>query len=131
MKKTMLLHRRAGTVAAALLVGALLTGCGDGGGRDLSLDKELARSSLAKFLDSWKQGQTPAALESADPPITGRDVDWDNGLKLADYKIESAETVDGSNLHLSAALTIQGQPQSRTVTYVVGTSPVVTVFRAE
>jgi hypothetical protein len=29
-----------------------VSGCG-GGGRDLSVDKDVARSSLTKFLDAW------------------------------------------------------------------------------
>ena len=116
-------------IAAMLLCLLALAGCGRTA-RDLALDKEAARQSLTAFLDCWKEGKTVDTLQAREPPITGRDTDWDNGLKLTDYKIVS-ELEDGTNAMIATELTLTGQSAPRKVTYVVGTSPVITIFRDE
>ncbi|MFO0901863.1 MAG: hypothetical protein U0939_02615 [Pirellulales bacterium] len=102
-------------------------------GNNLPLDKSTAQASLTKFLDTWSQGQKPDSLESLSPRIVGRDPDWDAGKKLVRYAL-GATSEDGSNLHVKADLVVaQGQgPESKlSVEYIVGTSPVITVFRME
>ena len=116
----------------ALIVLMLLAACDAGcqrTSRDLSLDIEQARNACGTFLDAWKEGQQPDALR---PGITGADFEWASGHKLISYEILPDEFNDGTNLHISVRLKLQddeGKESSSNALYIVGTSPVVTVFR--
>jgi len=129
----------AGYSAFGLALVLALAGCGPRGAIDLTLDKELARASLARFLDAWRDGQKSDQLASASPAIFGRDPAWSNGQKLVAYEL-LGETDGGANLYAKVKLTLggtQGQAgkagagASQEVVYVVGTSPKITVFRDE
>jgi hypothetical protein len=118
--------------ALGLLFFVALAGCGPPSAQDLALDKDTARNSLTAFLDCWKSGGEPDALKALSPAIIGRDTDWDNGRKLVSYTL-GPETDDGTNLHITAELVVAGRSgqAKKAVDYIVGTSPVITVFRNE
>lgn len=104
-------------------------GCGGGNGRTLPLNKDAARDACKEFLEAWKKGDKSADLA---PNIIGNDADWEAGQKLTDFEFLPNEMDGGSNLHIPVQLTLkdaQGQESKREVTYIVGTSPKVTVFR--
>jgi hypothetical protein len=117
--------------ASILLCLPLTAGCGHNA-RSLKLDKETARQSLSAFLDCWKSGGEPGALQSRSPAIIGRDTDWDNGKKLVQFTL-GAETDDGTNMHITTELVLAsgGRQATKAVEYIVGTSPAITVFRNE
>jgi hypothetical protein len=130
---------RAVIVAMSLSLVFGIVGCGPRGAVDLTLDKELARASLTRFLDAWRDGQTTDQLAKASPAIIGRDPAWADGQKLLAHEPLS-ESDDGANLHARVKLTLGGKSEaaggqtnstSVNVVYVIGTSPVVTVFRDE
>lgn len=101
--------------------------------RDLPLDKDVARQSLTAFLESWSQGQPPESLQARVPAIVGVDPDWRSGRRLVQFETES-EMDDGTNMHITTKLVFgseRGQDPAATVTYIVGTSPVITIFRNE
>jgi hypothetical protein len=110
---------------------AITAGCGHNA-RNLKLDKDVGRQSLSAFLDCWKAGGDPDSLKSASPAIVGRDSDWDAGKKLVRFTL-GAETDDGTNMHITTELVLSdGRGQvTRPVDYIVGTSPVITIFRDE
>jgi len=110
---------------------AITAGCGHNA-RSLNLDKETARQSLSKFLDCWKAGGEPNALQADSPAIVGHDTDWDSGKKLVSFTL-GAETDDGTNMHITTELVLSdGRGQAtKAVDYIVGTSPVITIFRDE
>lgn len=115
---------------AAVLIGLLLMGCSQGA-RSLKLDQDLARKSFEAFLTAWRDGQTPQDLQGRTPKIIGTDADWERGRKLKNFEVLPEEFNDGTNLKLSAKLTIEidkHRTETRTVEYIVGTSPVITVF---
>ena len=117
--------------APALLLLILTAGCGRGA-QGLSLDKSVARESLAAALDAWKAGETPGSLKDRSPSIVVGDPDWNSGRRLEAYKLLPEETDDGTNLHATAELVLQDARagrQTQRITYVVGTDPVITVFR--
>jgi hypothetical protein len=117
-----------GLLAAALLLS--FGGCGSSG-RPMPLDKQLAKDSFNVFLESWKRGEQQTALKDKSPSIIANDPDWAAGAKLKSYKPVNLEKDDGSNLHPTVELVLQTKQGEQTtqVTYVVGTSPVITVFR--
>ena len=133
--KTRISVMRVGSVVVLLFVG-LVAGCGETGGVNLKVDPDLAKRSLTSFLETWSRGEKLEALEKANPRIIGRDPLWESGSKLNEYKI-GKETSDGANLHIQVELKVapEGDASEATttqsVTYIVGTSPVITVFRDE
>lgn len=110
-----------------------LLGCG---GRPLPApaDPEQARQALRAALDAWARGEKSQSLRDAAPPISVVDGDWDRGLRLEKYRIESADRVSGPNLLCPVRLTLrtgQGRAIQKQVVYLVGTSPLVSILREE
>lgn len=67
------------------------------------------------------------------PPVVVQDMDWISGHSLEAFEIlDDAEPVD-ANLHAKVRLTLgskeSGGESEKTVTYLVSTSPKLTVFR--
>lgn len=109
---------------AGFCLAVLFAGCSSGEVPSHPLDPELARSSVEKAMQAWKDGKTPKDIQSE--MIVG-DSDWTQGKKLLSYEILSnEETTDGSNLYIRVKRKI-GSTESQ-ITYVVGTSPAVTIF---
>lgn len=79
---------------------------------------------MEKAMQAWVDGKTPKDLQ---PDIICGDSSWEQGKKLVSFKIlTDEETTDGSNLHIRVERKIDSSDS--TVTYIVGTSPVVTIF---
>jgi hypothetical protein len=120
------------TAFIVLLIGILCSGCGPRSGNPYSLDESLAKQSMERFLETWKNGGDIKSLKSGEPPVIARDSDWEKGLALVDYEIPNECSDDGTNLYLDICLTLaknSDAPKTKVIRYVVGTSPVVTVFR--
>jgi hypothetical protein len=112
-----------------VLLCVVLAGCSGGEGRTLALDQDAAREACKEFLNAWKSGEKSDDLQ---PAIIGKDEDWSAGAKLLEYELLPNEMDGGSNLHIPVRLTLknaQGSESKLDVTYIVGTSPKVTVFR--
>ena len=110
------------------IVGVLLMfslwGCSQGNTPSHPLDQELARSSVQKAMQAWVDGKTPKDLE---PEIVVSDTSWQQGEKLVSFEIvTNEETSDGSNLHIVVKRKFDSSDSE--VKYIVGTSPVVTIF---
>jgi len=119
---------RAG-IPLALTIGLLtVTGCG-GSHR---VQPDVAQQTLKTTLESWKEGKAPESLKDAKPSIVVQDADWSAGAKLVEYQIQEGATPVDSNLYATVKLKLKdakGDESEKTTTYVVGTSPVLTVFR--
>lgn len=111
-----------------------LAGCG-GGDYDAAahvVDSEAARSTLVSVLDGWKAGDKPDAWQQKTPQVVIQDFDWLGGAQLTAYEILKTEAID-ANLHCQVKLTLNDPERGsseKTVTYLVSTSPTLTVFRA-
>jgi hypothetical protein len=109
----------------------MLSGC-SGPSRANPVDPSLARESLKIALDHWKKGEDPTSLQSSATPMVAKDYEWDSGAKLVDYQILD-ERSEEANLRVQVKITLSQQGKSKSVekkaSYVVGTSPSVTVFR--
>jgi hypothetical protein len=91
-----------------------------------------AREALQKILQCWKDGHPPDEMQKASPPVFVQDFDWLAGRQLASFEIAPDHRTDDVNLHCAVRLRIKsvgGDEVQKDVTYVVTTSPVVTVFR--
>ncbi len=107
-----------------LVCAMYFVGCSSGDAPSYALDKELARSSVQKAMQAWVDGKTPQELQ---PDIVVGDPAWEEGKKLVSFEIEAdEETTDGSNLHIRVKRKLNSSESK--VTYIVGTTPVVTIF---
>lgn len=110
-----------------------LFGCG-GEQRAKPVDVELARATLTQVLDHWKSGGAIAELRKQSPEIVVQEAFWSNGETLQEYALIGEPRAEDGNWFCDAELTLAsdngGEPTRKTVTYAVGTDPVLTVFRA-
>jgi hypothetical protein len=106
-------------------------GCRAGPRRAALVDEELARQSLREVLETWKNGGSLEALRQ-NSPIVAQDMDWRTGSVLLRYEILGEGKNDDANLRCPVKLTLRdqrGREVKKQVTYIIGTDPVITVFR--
>lgn len=122
-------------VALALALAAVAAfgpGC-SGSRRGADVNPSAAQDALKAALEGWKKGEAPAALKGGTPTITVQDLDWIGGARLVDYRVDGEGKNNGPNLQVPVELTLKtpdGKQVQKKVSYIVGTSPYVTVFRA-
>jgi hypothetical protein len=112
--------------------GPILSGCSGGGPRAAPVDPARAREALQAALESWKKGDKIESLKDGSPPIVAQDFDWMAGNLLVAYEVAGEGKDDDANLRIPVKLimrTAQGKEVKKSVWYVVGTSPTLTVFR--
>lgn len=92
-----------------------------------------ARSTLESVLKSWQEGESSESWQQKTPKVVVQDMDWKAGAKLQSFEILGEGEAIDANLHCQVKLKF-AQPRNgkkeQTVTYLVGTSPVLTVFRS-
>jgi hypothetical protein len=118
---------------AAMAAVLAMPGC-SGGSAAHAVDTSRARDALVIALDHWKQGDTPGSLPSSSTPMTVQDFDWQGGAKLLDYQVQGEGEPRDANLSIKVKLSLDGlqgksKKVEKTVSYLVTTSPSVTVFR--
>lgn len=126
------IRNRSSRVLFLALAAFLAAGCAEQVA-PTSLDSSKALDALKTTLDAWKNGGTVDSLKTASPPIVAQDMDWQGGAKLIDYKIDGSGKGVDSNLRVPVQITLQskdGKDSVKTVSYLVTTSPAITVFRA-
>lgn len=109
----------------------VLSGCG-GSGSPYPVESSKARETLQAVLQSWQDGDSPESWAEKSPEVIVQDMDWKTGSKLNSFEIiGTGEAVD-ANLVCDVKLNLvtpEGEAVDRTVTYLIGTDPVLTVFR--
>lgn len=116
-------------ICTCLLVLLSLVGCQN---TPKPSNNETALQSLEKMLDTWKSGGKAADLKSASPSVIAVDDDWERNVGLVAYKIQPNPFDDGVNLHYTVILTLKnakGREVKKEQVYIVGTNPVITIFR--
>jgi hypothetical protein len=125
----MLLRLPAGAALLFVLAG---TGCNFGPATARPVDPEVARQTLEQVLSDWRDGGTPDAWQQRSPQVVVQDFDWAAGAALTSFEILGPGEARDANLFCRVRLVLNGPAKGgaqRTVTYVVGTDPVLTVFR--
>lgn len=95
-------------------------------------NSQTALQSLEKMLETWKTGGTAADLKTAQPSVIAVDDDWERKATLVAYQVQPNPFDDGVNLHYTVQLTLKnakGKEVKKEQVYVVGTNPVITIFR--
>ena len=93
--------------------------------------EEAAHGALTAALDAWKAGRKADEMRQQTPEVVVGDADWKQGRRLVGYQIGTG-MFDGKNLRVPVTLTIAQPPRGNrqlVVNYIVGTQPVVTLFR--
>ena len=83
-------------------------------------------------MESWKEGGSIESLKEESPAIVVQDFDWANGIELLNYEVVGDGKEAQANLFAQVKLSLkdkQGMQSEKTVTYVVNTAPMLTVFR--
>lgn len=114
---------------SAIIAWVTVAGCGR---KTVPSDASLARRSLTTALESWKAGDPPSKVREASPPITMVDPAWEAGKKLESFEVVGPETEEGANLICPVKLVCkdrEGKTFTGEIKYVVGTNPVITIFR--
>jgi hypothetical protein len=126
-----LLPKIARLAATAACCVALLTSCAQTTLAPVQTD--VAEAALEAALDSWKEGKKPDDLNEEKPPIICQDVDWLAGAKLLSYSVQPDPEKKDSTMYAKVKLSLEaadGKKTEKNVTYMVGTDPKLTVFRA-
>lgn len=119
-------------LVAGLLAATVLSGCGDSAVPQAA-DGDQARKTLDTALAAWTKGQTVEAVKAASPSILVEDPKWKKGATLKKYEVKGDGKPSGAERVFSVKLTLadaQGKEKTEDVDYRVGTSPILTVFRA-
>jgi hypothetical protein len=111
----------------------LVTGCGSSGSA-YQADPAQAQNTLRTVLDTWKTGEKPGSLENHAPPIRVKDLDWEGGFTLIDYKSDAEGRQVGYDMNYPVVLELK-DPKGATVkkkaVYTVTTHPEILVMRQE
>lgn len=125
------LRNRSAILCCCWTVVLSLSGCGGSGSSD-PVEPDTARTTLISALDAWKDGKTPDSMQLASPKVVVQDMDWTGGAKLTSYQLLSDGEAIGANLSVQVTLELtgaDGKTDKKDVWYLVGTDPVLTVFR--
>lgn len=127
-----LVRKSQAAVAPALWMFVLA--CGGCGGQQVAapVDPQQARSTLEAVLADWQAGGTPDGWQQKSPKVVVQDFEWASGAKLVSFQIQGEGEAKDANLYCKVQIVTSSGGQTsppRVVTYVVGTDPVLTVFR--
>lgn len=106
-------------------------GCSDGA-NPYPVRSDVARQTLETALDAWKAGNEPSKLRDDNPTIVVQDLDWSAGTQLTAYELVNEGKAVGANLSIEVRLELKdkaGKVSQKSVWYLVGTDPSLTVFR--
>ena len=126
-----LLTRGMGRVAV-VVIGFFVLGCDGGAYQSAPVNASKARETLTTALESWKSGEPAELMQDQTPSIVVQDFDWLGGAKLLSFEILDETKEVNANLVAKVKLNLQdkrGAKSEKTVTYLVGTAPTLTVFR--
>jgi hypothetical protein len=125
-------HYRVAILLICAVACFVVSGCGEQ--RAAPVNVELARSTLLEVLEHWKKGGTIDELRQRTPEIVVQEALWSEGQKLQDFALVDDGRALDSNWFCEVELTLApengGEPKKKTLTYAIGTDPVLTVFRA-
>jgi hypothetical protein len=108
-----------------------IAGCSKAGSPH-PVEPDLARKTLQDVLQSWQDGAKIESWREHDPEVVVQDIDWEAGRQLESFEILGEGTPLDSILYCEVKIVIadpEAGSSDKTVTYQVGTAPVVTVFR--
>lgn len=122
-------HTQMLMVSLALLLMPML-GCSSMPEVAPPVNPQRATEILKATLSAWREGLPITDVEHAAAPVIVQDIDWLENRKLTSFELVDAGTPQDANLRIDVVLTFAEPTQTKRVTYIVGTGPKQTVFRA-
>ena len=118
--------RRRSLVTLLLLIS--FSGCSKA--KVVPADKGLGKEAFSKFLNAWKDGKKPGDVAAE---FKVNEPTWESGYKLLSYEVLPDEIANGSELRVTAKLTLR-DPKGTAMkplnaTYAISTSPGVVINR--
>ncbi len=113
------------------VVGMLLAVAGCGGSSSAPVTNAAFASEvevLKAGLEAWKNGGTPAALDTGANPVRFTDIDWKTGAKWLEYRIVKCGGEDDGETVCTVSLKLN--VRGKAVTYRVTMTPKRTVARS-
>ncbi len=117
-------------VLVGIVTSGCVAGCSDRGVK--AVDAAGARQALRTTLEAWKKGEPIGSLKEQSPSIVAQDLDWESGSTLVGFNVLDDGKDESISLRIPVELTLQdkaGKEVKKKVKYMIGTSPVITVFR--
>lgn len=111
----------------------MLSGCSSYSADEHRVEPGSAKKILEEVLNNWKDGGAIDDWQKRKPPVIVQDMDWKSGATLQSFEIQGEGEAIDANLHCQVKLKMllpNKTKSEKTVKYLVGTSPVTTVFRA-
>lgn len=121
------------TVLSLASLAFMPMGCSGYSAAEHRVDAANAHDTLEKVLARWQQGDTTNDCLALSPPVVVQDMDWASGRKLQAFEIIGPGEARDANYYCEVRLSFEPSERverGKTVTYLVGTSPVLTVFRS-
>ncbi|QDV54908.1 hypothetical protein Mal33_08740 [Rosistilla oblonga] len=120
---------------AVLLIGSVIAsiGCSGYSPAEHRVDTNVAHDTLQRVLSQWQQGRSSEDCLAMQPPVIVQDMDWKSGTQLDAFEIVAPGEARDANYYCEVTLSLHSSdspPRSKKVVYLVGTSPVLTVFRS-
>lgn len=123
------------SVGLLALLCLLVDGCAPSGVRAPPSDIETAKSLLTRSLERWQAGSLVGDLLQEDPPVYFSDDAYAKGLRLLEFELNSTGEMYVTNVKFDVSLRLQGiaggTTRETTVTYLVTTTPALTISRLE
>ena len=99
-------------------------------GRSGNGPKRGARAAL----DAWKAGEQLEDYQKKVAPVVVGDPQWEKGMKLTSYTLESKESQIGFDVQFSVKLSLEdksGKKSEYKTTYNASTAPVLVIKRGD
>lgn len=103
----------------------ILSGCASD--RVENSKPEDAKALLNQVLSQWQQGRNMEELRTDKPPIFIQDERWRKGRKLFGFVIDPETQVSGPSAVIFVDLDFGPERKARRVSYLVATTPVLSV----
>jgi len=120
-------------ICCMMICTIMICGCG-AEPRAAPVDLAVARVTLKEVMEHWKSGGKIDNLRSRKPEVVVQEALWSEGRKLLNYSLVGEGRPEDANWFCEVELTLESdagnEPVKKKITYVVGTDPVLTVFRA-
>ena len=114
------------------LVGLTMFGCRGESVAESDIDQ--ATQLITTSLEAWKAGETVASLRDRKPPVYVSDEQWEQGVKLEDFKITAPGEQFGTNIRFQVEMVLGGgrnAGKKSLVKYLVTTTPALTIARED
>lgn len=119
--------------ALPVLAVALLVGCSGTNTGAVQATPDLARETLKRGLEAWKNGKDAPTIQATESIIFS-DTDLESGAKLHNYEVHGDGQADGFDWQMRVTLSLEdrsGKKSEKKAIYNINTTPKRVIVRKE